>query len=163
MNNTQIILIEYIVKTPDVLGGRARIAERRIAVDHVVHAHIYQNIPIGEFCEAFDVTPAEVYAALTYYYDNKDQIDDLIKASDEVVPPPEPRVNREELLYTWQERSGYAPLQEMTVTEVAMDYGIKEQTIRKACKEGWVSARKSGSTWLIRRAVAHNRWGNISE
>ena len=47
----------------------------------------------------------------------------------------------------------------VTPAEVANEFGIKEDTVRDACQNGWITARKSGSTWLMRCADAKNRWG----
>ena len=46
----------------------------------------------------------------------------------------------------------------VTPSEVASEFGIKEDTVRDACQNGWIVARKSGSTWLMRRADAEKRW-----
>lgn len=47
----------------------------------------------------------------------------------------------------------------ITATEAATLYGISVQAVRKACQQGWLPARKSGTTWLIDRADAEARWG----
>lgn len=45
-----------------------------------------------------------------------------------------------------------------TVKECADAFGLNEKTVRKACAEAKVLARKSGSTWLISRHDAMARW-----
>ena len=65
----------YIVKTPGVLGGKPRIDGRRISVQHL--AIDYEDLKMSpeEICAAYPgLTLAEVYAALAYYYDHKDEI-----------------------------------------------------------------------------------------
>lgn len=47
----------------------------------------------------------------------------------------------------------------MTPAEIAATWGVKEDTVRDAAQHGWIAARKSGATWLIRRADAEARWG----
>ena len=47
----------------------------------------------------------------------------------------------------------------MTVREIAQVYALDESTVREAAKKGWVPARKSGATWLIRSREAEARWG----
>lgn len=47
----------------------------------------------------------------------------------------------------------------MTSEEIAETYGIDTSTIRRACLAGWIHARKSGRSWLIRREDAEKRWG----
>jgi len=46
----------------------------------------------------------------------------------------------------------------VTPSEVSDELGIKEDTVRDACQNGWITARKSGKTWLIRRRDAEKRW-----
>ena len=48
---------------------------------------------------------------------------------------------------------------EMTVKEIAEEFGVDESTVREAAKKGWIPAHKSGATWLIRRHDAQARWG----
>lgn len=47
----------------------------------------------------------------------------------------------------------------MTVREVADEYGVEVSTIRRTCINGWILARKSGATWLMRRSDVIARWG----
>lgn len=47
----------------------------------------------------------------------------------------------------------------MTAQEIADTYDIHRQTVHKAIRRGYLPARQSGSTWLIRRADAEARWG----
>lgn len=46
----------------------------------------------------------------------------------------------------------------MTPAEVSMEYGVRQDTVRDACQNGWITARKSGKTWLMRRVDAEARW-----
>ena len=48
----------------------------------------------------------------------------------------------------------------MTGGEVAAEFGVDGSTVRRACANGWIPARKAdGRTWLIRRSDAERRWG----
>jgi hypothetical protein len=51
------------------------------------------------------------------------------------------------------------PARELTVPEIAAEFHITEQAVRKAAKNGAVSARKAGRDWLIRRRDALSYWG----
>jgi uncharacterized protein (DUF433 family) len=159
MVQTTVLAIEHIVKTPGVVGGEPRIAGRRLPVHRIVYEHEVQGTPVGEITEIYDLTPAQVYAALAYYYDHKAEIDRLIAEEGKLAPPPESDALRRTLKQRWAERKGADPDQEMTVTEISQEYGISPQAIREACKKEWIPARKSGSAWLIRRHVAESRWG----
>lgn len=49
--------------------------------------------------------------------------------------------------------------EDMTVEEVAKTYNIQPGTVRRTIHMGWLKARKSGKSWLIRRFEAEQRWG----
>jgi uncharacterized protein (DUF433 family) len=74
-----------IVCTPDVLGGKPRIAGRRIAVQQVVIWHEQGGMSRAQIASEFDFTPEEVDAALTYYRNHRDEIDAALRADDEYV------------------------------------------------------------------------------
>jgi uncharacterized protein (DUF433 family) len=69
----------YIVRSPDVRGGKARVEGTRIGVHDVVG--LLQN---GETVDSIIATcfstlsKAQVYACLAYYEDNKGEIDLLV-------------------------------------------------------------------------------------
>jgi uncharacterized protein (DUF433 family) len=115
---------------------------------------------VADIMDAYDLTAAQVHAALAYYYDHRAEIDALMAADQHDVPPQaEIEQRRRVLLKRWQERTGLDPDEDLTVSQVAAEYGISPQAIREACQKGWVNARKSGSTWLLKRFGVHNRWG----
>ena len=71
-------IYRYIVKTPGVCGGKARVEDTRIAVHDVVG--LLQN---GETVESVTrqlpgVTRAQVYECLSYYEDHLAEIDYLV-------------------------------------------------------------------------------------
>lgn len=52
----------------------------------------------------------------------------------------------------------------MTGGEVAAEFGVDGSTVRRACANGWIPARKADArTWLIRRSDAERRWGRPSD
>jgi uncharacterized protein (DUF433 family) len=67
---------EHITKTPGVCGGKACVAGTRIRVMDVVIHHQTGKSP-AEIATIFctPVSEADVYAALAYYFDNRDEID----------------------------------------------------------------------------------------
>lgn len=66
----------HITKTPGVCGGRACIKGHRIRVMDIVVWHEMRNYSAEEIVEMFPgITLADVYAALTYYFDNREEID----------------------------------------------------------------------------------------
>jgi uncharacterized protein (DUF433 family) len=58
--------------------GRPHIEGRRITVAHIVVEHIHHNEPLQSICEDYDLLPAQVHAAMMYYYDHKDDIERAI-------------------------------------------------------------------------------------
>ncbi len=74
-----ITLDGHIEKTPDVMGGKPRIAGHRITVEDVVVWHERLGKRVDEIVTAYDLTLADVYAALTYYYDHQSVIDQRMR------------------------------------------------------------------------------------
>jgi uncharacterized protein (DUF433 family) len=77
-------LDQHIDVTPDVRNGRPRISGRRITVDDIVIMHLRLGESVEQIVAKYDLTFADVHAALTYYYDHQAEIDRLI-AQDEAV------------------------------------------------------------------------------
>jgi uncharacterized protein (DUF433 family) len=77
-------LVKHIAKTPGVCGGRACIAGHRIRVLDVVAWHEKRGYCPEEIVELFPgITLADVYAALAYYFDNRQEIEDEFCKSEE--------------------------------------------------------------------------------
>jgi uncharacterized protein (DUF433 family) len=74
---------EHIVVRQGYCGGKAHIAGHRIKVQHVAVWHERQGKGPDEIvAEHPGVTLADVHAALTYYYDHRQQIDVDIQADE---------------------------------------------------------------------------------
>ena len=78
-------LYQHIVRTPDVVGGKPRIAGRRITVQNIVIWHEHMGFSVDEIATQYDLTLAEIYAALAYYYDHKSEIDQAMAESEAFV------------------------------------------------------------------------------
>jgi uncharacterized protein (DUF433 family) len=75
------VLREHIVSTPDTCGGKPRIAGSRIQVKHVAIMHERQGMtPEAIVSEYPHLTLADIYAALAYYHDHREQINAEIVA-----------------------------------------------------------------------------------
>ncbi|MCG3139560.1 MAG: hypothetical protein HDKAJFGB_00437 [Anaerolineae bacterium] len=71
------VLAQHIEKTPGVVGGKARIAGTRITVQNIVVWHERQAMSPDEIIAEFpQLTLADVYAALAYYFDNRQEFDE---------------------------------------------------------------------------------------
>ena len=77
-------MTQHITKTPGVCGGRACIAGHRIRVMDIVVWHEKRGYCPEEIVEMFPgITLADVYAALAYYFDNRQEIEDEFQTADQ--------------------------------------------------------------------------------
>jgi len=63
-----------IVATDDTLGGAPRIEGRRIGVHHIAKRVVDAGESPEQVAADYDLAIADVYRALTYYYDNRDEM-----------------------------------------------------------------------------------------
>lgn len=78
-------LDQHIVITPGVKNGRPHIAGHRISVQNIVVWHEWQGISVDEIANDYKLNIADVYAALAYYHDHREEIDKDIKDDEEFV------------------------------------------------------------------------------
>jgi len=73
------VVVEHIERTPGVCGGQPRIAGRRIRVQDIAVWHERLGMSVDEIVSAYpSITPADVHAALAYYWDNRETIEKRI-------------------------------------------------------------------------------------
>ena len=75
----------HITITPGVSGGKPRIVGHRITVQDVVLWHERLDVSADEIASEYGLALAEVYAALAYYYDHREEIDRAIAGDEEFV------------------------------------------------------------------------------
>ena|SRR5579859_3576577 len=75
------LTIEYLIIDPEKRGGRPMIKGTGITVHDVAVDH-KSGMTVEQIVEEFDLTPGQVYAALSYYFDHKAQIDQEIRDGD---------------------------------------------------------------------------------
>ena len=64
-----------ITKTPGVCGGKARLDGHRVRVQDIVMDYEWNGLSPDEICQQYpSITLAQVHAALSYYYDHRDEI-----------------------------------------------------------------------------------------
>jgi uncharacterized protein (DUF433 family) len=69
-----------LVRSPDVCGGRIRIAGTRMTV-HDIATWYQRGLTPEDIADQYPhITVAQVYAALTYYHANRDEIDRELEA-----------------------------------------------------------------------------------
>ena len=78
--------VEHIVATPGICGGKPRIAGHRIRVQDIALWHERVGYSVAEIVAHYpQLTPAEVHAALAYYYDHRDAIQQDIRDAEALV------------------------------------------------------------------------------
>lgn len=80
-----IMTTPHIAISEDVAGGKPRIAGHRITVQHIVIWHERMGLSADEIASNHGLSLADVYAALTYYYDHRQEIDEAILADESYV------------------------------------------------------------------------------
>jgi uncharacterized protein (DUF433 family) len=84
---TTTYAIEHIVSTPGVCGGRPRIAGHRIRVQDIVLAYegTGGSWSVERIAEEYEISPAQIHAALSYYYDHREEIERALREEDALV------------------------------------------------------------------------------
>jgi len=78
--------VEHIVATPGTCGGKPRIAGHRIRVQDIALWHERLGYSVAEIVAHYpQLTPAEVHAALAYYYDHREAIQQDIRDAEALV------------------------------------------------------------------------------
>lgn len=81
----------HIIQDPGVAGGKPRIAGHRITVANIVVWHERMGLSADAIAAEYDFSLADVYAALTYYFDHQQEIDDSIRATEQLVEEMKPQ------------------------------------------------------------------------
>lgn len=68
-------LDQHIEITPGIASGKPRIAGHRITVHDIVVWHERMGRSVDEIAAEYDLTLADVHAALAYYFDHRTEID----------------------------------------------------------------------------------------
>jgi len=79
------VTTEHITKTPGVCGGKACVAGTRVRVMDIVIWHEHLGWSADEIVSQIPaVTLSGVYAALAYYFDHREEIEEDIRLNDEI-------------------------------------------------------------------------------
>lgn len=77
----------HIVRTPGLCGGRPVIHGTRFPVSSVVYYILHEGMTPEELLREFShLSLAQVYDALAYYYDNREAVDEEMRAEREAAP-----------------------------------------------------------------------------
>ncbi|MBI3176531.1 MAG: DUF433 domain-containing protein [Chloroflexi bacterium] len=92
---TDIVLDKFIEITPGVCGGKPRVAGRRITVQNITIWHKRLGLSTDQIATDYDLTSAEIHAALAFYFDHRDEIERSIRDGQALAEelPPRPQCN----------------------------------------------------------------------
>jgi uncharacterized protein (DUF433 family) len=74
-----ILSIDTIVSDSSIRDGQPIVAGTQIRVSDLVASHLYRGQQPEELAVNYKLSLGQVYAALAYYYQRKDQIDKLMQ------------------------------------------------------------------------------------
>jgi len=90
----EVIEKTHIVQDKGICSGQPRIAGTRIKVQHIAIEYERLGWTPDQICEAHpSLTLADVHAAIAYYYDHKQKIDEAIQNDEEFVNKIKERVS----------------------------------------------------------------------
>lgn len=81
----ETILDRHIVINPNICHGRPHIQGHRIRVQDIAIWHEKLGMRADDICAEYNLTLAEVYAALAYYFDYKESVDEAIETDEAFV------------------------------------------------------------------------------
>jgi len=71
--------IDLITKNPAVRSGKPCVAGTGLRVTDLVVAHLFHKRSPDEITSDYEIPLAQVYAALAYYYQHKNELDEDIR------------------------------------------------------------------------------------
>ncbi len=82
--SSRVEQITYIVQDKGICGGQPRIDGTRIKVQHIALDYERLGWSADQICDAHPgLTLAQVHAAMSYYYDHREKIDESIRTDEE--------------------------------------------------------------------------------
>jgi len=78
-------IASHIEVTPGVAGGKPRIAGHRITVQNIAIWHERMGLTADEIATEYELSLADVYAALAYYHDHREEIDRSIREDEDFI------------------------------------------------------------------------------
>jgi uncharacterized protein (DUF433 family) len=76
------VVDRHISITPGLVGGKPHITGHRITVQDVVIWHEHLGKTVDEISAEYDLTLSEIHAALSYYFDHQDEINQSLRQRD---------------------------------------------------------------------------------
>ena len=74
-----LTVTQHITSSPQIRRGKPVVTGTRMTVADVVLMHLRLGLTLPEIAGKYDMPMAGLYAAMTYYYDHKAEIDESIE------------------------------------------------------------------------------------
>jgi uncharacterized protein (DUF433 family) len=71
----ELSIVQHITVTPGLRGGKPHIIGRRLTVSDIAFFHLKWGLSVPEIAAEYNLSLAEVHAALAYYFDHREEID----------------------------------------------------------------------------------------
>ena len=78
-------LSSKIESTPGVAGGQPRVADTRFTVKQIAVWHEFMGMSADEIATEYNLSLADIYAALSYFFDHRTEIMEAIKVEEDLV------------------------------------------------------------------------------
>ena len=79
------VLDKHIEIDPAVAGGKPHVRGHQITVQNIVIWHERMGQSVDEITSEYNLSLAEIYAALSYYFDHQDEVNTSIRESEAFV------------------------------------------------------------------------------
>ncbi len=86
----------------EIQDGMAVISGTGIKVAYIAPMYVHDHTPIEWIAENYDLTPAQIHAALSYYYDHADELEQYLRDGNELAR--RVGVSSDEVLETMRQR-----------------------------------------------------------
>ena len=83
--NMPAVLAPHIESVRGICGGKPKVAGKRFTVQHIYVLHERLRMSAEEIVDQYDLTLAEVFAALAYAFDHQKEMEKAIRRDDEAV------------------------------------------------------------------------------
>ena len=80
-----ILSIEHIETSSDVRGGKPRISGTRITVEDIAVMQLKLGMSLIEIAGVYDLSLAQVYAAMAYYFEHQEDIEQQIAEEEAII------------------------------------------------------------------------------
>ena len=80
-----ILSIEHIETSSDVRGGKPRISGTRITVEDIAVMRLKLGMSLIEIAGVYDLSLAQVYAAMAYYFEHREDIEQQIAEEEAII------------------------------------------------------------------------------